>query len=470
MLSRNILSSIILLFLLVLLVTPIAPTAAADEQRSPISPGDTVNISVLSNKISPMLNPPNRLLRNEVVTYVPSPGIGTIAVRIWYPYRPRFAEGAPVVVGVAPWITPRDAFSWTSRRSMKAGFVTVTYLAPGTSDTRTGTRSAGNFDYGGDTSLAALRDVVKFATGKITDIQGKHINDLISVNVSSDNVGLYANSHAGIISTRLFSVYGGDLTGLNYFIGRENPTNDQIYTREPGYFIKGSQRVLNSYYTIENYSPILLNINYTSVFWGHNRLYFISPDGSRFNMAKGFMVDGKQYYSSPLIDSLSMNMIRSNTSWPEVLATPAQAEAFWAIRSTPNFYPQIKGSMPDLKVMLVFAEIDHYEAAIDKPHIHQAYDGFHHSAGLWTRLNPDKSYVQMFLPSTITGEIPDNPSNTEPAYWNEIDSWGYSLTGSQHDAFEYVCLAAMAEMADRTETGNWSFNLEEIIDDKVVIP
>jgi hypothetical protein len=462
MMSRNILSfhspALIVLFS-VLIVISIVPIVAAEEQSLPISPSDIMTISSLSNKTSLTLNSTGHLFPNEVVTYVPSEGNGLIAVRILYPNRPRFADGAPVVIGVAPWIRPQIAFSWVSRRANEAGFVTVTYLAPGTSDTRTGARSSGTFDYGGDTTLAALRDVVKFATGKITNDQGKKIGDLLPVKVNPDNCGLYANSHAGIVSTRLFAVYGGDLTGLDYFIGRENPTSDQIYTREPGNYLKGYLRILNPFHSIDKYNASSLSIDYRSVFWGNNRLYFLCPDGSRFNMSKGFMVDGKMYYSAPLLESLLVNMKWSNTNWPKMLATPGQAKAFWAIRSTPNFYPLIKNSMSDLKVMLVFAAIDHFESAIDKPHIHQAYDGFNHITGLWTRLNPDRSYVQMFLPPTITGEIPDNPSNTEPALWNEIESWGYSLSGSPQDTFEFVCLAAMAEMSDRTETGNWSSDL-----------
>jgi hypothetical protein len=460
MISRNILSSpspVLIVLFIFLIVFPLVQIASAEEQPLPVIKADTAIIPSLSNEISPTLT--GQIFPNEVITYVSSEGIGPIAVRILYPYSPRFADGAPVVVGVSPWIRPQKAFSWVSRRSNEAGFATVTYLSPGTMDIRTGAQSAGTFDYGGNTTLAALRDVVKFATGKITNIEGKYINDLLPVKVKPDNCGLYANSHAGIISTRLFAVYGGDLTELDFFIGRENPTSDQIYTREPGYFIKGNQSVLNAYYRTENYTPLFLDINYTSVLWNNYRPYFLCPDGSRFNMLKGFIVDGKMYYSTPLLNSLSANMNWSNTILPEVLATTTQAEAFWSIRSTPNFYPLIKDALPDLKVMLVFAETDHFESAIDKPHIHQAYDGFYHGAGLWTRLNPDRNYVQMFLPPTITGEIPDNPSNTEPADWNEINSWGYSLSGSPHDAFEYVCLAAMAEMSDRTENGNWSSDL-----------
>ena len=37
--------------------------------------------------------------------------------------------------------------------------------------------------------------------------------------------------------------------------------------------------------------------------------------------------------------------------------------------------------MPDIKVMLVFAQVDHAQAALDKPHIHQAYQGFRFEAG-----------------------------------------------------------------------------------------
>ena len=67
--------------------------------------------------------------------------------------------------------------------------------------------------------------------------------------------------------------------------------------------------------------------------------------------------------------------------------------------------------MPDLKVMLVFAQEDHAQAAQDKPHIHQAFQGFRFEARLWVRLNPDRAYVQSLIPtagmiSRITRPIP----------------------------------------------------------------
>jgi hypothetical protein len=115
--------------------------------------------------------------------------------------------------------------------------------------------------------------------------------------------------------------------------------------------------------------------------------------------------------------------------------------------------------MPDLEVMLVFALVDQIQAAQDKPHIHQAFQGFRFESGLWVRLNPDRAYVQSLIPGA--GEdFPDNPANTQPEDWMQVGSYAYPGQGT---AGRLVPLAAVAEMADRTHFGRWDENLGQIL-------
>jgi hypothetical protein len=111
--------------------------------------------------------------------------------------------------------------------------------------------------------------------------------------------------------------------------------------------------------------------------------------------------------------------------------------------------------------MLVFARFDHVQPANDKPHIHQAYDGFSKAAGLWVRLNPDSSYVDWVSPQIGSGYL-DHPANQEPVDWREIESWGYK---NQAGASQLVPLAAVAEMADRSRSGNWNEDLSDLLYD-----
>ena len=135
--------------------------------------------------------------------------------------------------------------------------------------------------------------------------------------------------------------------------------------------------------------------------------------------------------------------------------------AAWPYRMTVANYPLLASSAPQLKGMLTFAEDDHVHPALDKPHIHMAYDGFSGGAGLWVRLNPDASYVQQVKPDYPPAAFPDNDANTQPANWLNSVSWAHPMIGggTRND----VGLAAVAEMADRVRANNWDANLDEVL-------
>jgi len=107
--------------------------------------------------------------------------------------------------------------------------------------------------------------------------------------------------------------------------------------------------------------------------------------------------------------------------------------------------------------MLVFASVDHVQVAVDKPHIHQAYDGFHHTAGQWCRLNPDPVYVENL--AGPGNAFPDNAANTEPSDWMNARAWGYRAPQGSH----LNTLAAVAEMVDRVRANNWEQSLSRVL-------
>ncbi len=118
--------------------------------------------------------------------------------------------------------------------------------------------------------------------------------------------------------------------------------------------------------------------------------------------------------------------------------------------------------LPDLKVMLVFAAYNHVQTAIDKPHVHQAYDGFHEAARLCCRMNPDRAYVEALIGRGSGNTIPDNPANREPAMWMAIRSWGHQRPGGVN-LNVLVPLAAVAEMCDRTYHDVWDHDLTGVL-------
>jgi hypothetical protein len=405
-----------------------------------------------------------------LITHVHTPEVGNVVVRARLPEEPRYPEGAPVVVDIAGFFVPSVGFH-QSLDATQIGAIHVDYLWPGKDDPRTGVRSDGEYDHGGPDCLAALRDVIRFAAGLALDVDGHTIEELLAVTPLTDNIGLYAFSHPGIAATNVLAHHGGDMPTIQYLIGRENPTIDEMYPLELGYYTDDCVPVFNPYYHPEDYTPTTIHIDYSTVGWLQNdqypegRPFFAVPDGPDHVLSyKHPTMWGKRYYSRPLTQALLDNGALSLENWPDDLATPEETQVTWPYRTTVHNYPFLATSAPQLKVMLVFATDDHVQAAPDKPHIRQAYDGFRKTAGLWVRMNPDFAYVQA-MTDVAEGDkrFPDNPANTEPNDWMNARAWGYGGAGGSPLVTRMVPLAAIAEMADRVRADEWSANLDEVL-------
>jgi hypothetical protein len=407
-----------------------------------------------------------------LITYVHTPEIGNIVVRVRLPQEPRYPEGAPVVIDIAGFFVPSVGFH-ESLDGTQSGAIHVDYLWPGKDDPQTGARSDGEYDHGGPDCLAALRDVIRFASGLAPNVDGRYIEYLLEITPLADNVGLYAFSHPGIAATNVLAHHGQDMPTVKYLIGRENPTIDEMYPLELGYYDDDRNPVFNPYYHPEDYTPTTIHVDYSTIGWLQNDVY---PEGRPyFAVASGPdhilsekrpQMWGKRYYSRALTQALLDNGALTLENWPDDLATPEETQAAWPYRTTVHNYPLLATSAPQLKVMLVFATDDHVQAAPDKPHIRQAYDGFRKTAGLWVRLNPDFAYVQ-----SMTGveegdrRFPDNAANTEPNDWMNAREWGYRGAYGSSLVTRSVPLAAIAEMADRVRADDWSPDLDEVLFD-----
>jgi hypothetical protein len=87
-------------------------------------------------------------------------------------------------------------------------------------------------------------------------------------------------------------------------------------------------------------------------------------------------------------------------------------------------------------------------ATPDRPHIHQAFEGWD-AAGCWVKINPGRAAVVALDPSLSSRtDLPDNQPNVPPSDW-EADGYAYP------DNLEAVCqAAAVQEMADLARGGN----------------
>ena len=408
-------------------------------------------------------------------TYINSAGVGDIAVMIATPQSVRYPEGAGVVVIVSPIFSQVGNFQ-TDPDLTSIGLIQISYLWPGQADTATRIKSGGEFDYGGNQSVQVLQDVIRFASGQIPDREGRYLSSLIHVTPLTTEVGLYAFSDAGIAAVNVLTLDGDNLSGVQYFIGRENPTVDTLSCLETGYRNDSGQPVYNPFYNyLTSYSTTTITLNYANVRWDPTyadhfsseigRAYF-DLDGSG-NISTGDYVlswrvpimFGKRFYSAALTQALLDNGTLTVSMWPPDLAKPAEAARDWPFRESPSRYVNLRTKMPNLKVMLVFGQDDSFQTTIDKPHIHQAFQGFRFEAGLWVRLNPDRAYVQALIPSA-GDNFPDNPANTQPEDWMQIGTYAYP---GQDNATQLIPLAAVAEMADRTHFGRWDENLGQVL-------
>jgi len=410
-------------------------------------------------------------------THIQCPENGKIAVRIDVPAKPRYRESAPVVVVASTWFVEKHNLKNTpfhlEFNPVNTGVVVITHLWPGKTDPDSRISSEGEYDFGGPDSLAALRDTIRFALGKIPDINGKYLDDLIAPQVLYENVGMFASSHAGVVATNVMAYFGETFPELKYFVGRENPTLAEMYPLEIGHYNPQHKPVFNPFYDPDTYTPTSVSVDYTTLGWIENdtfpegRPVFTVPGGQDYILGdKGPNINGKRWFSHPLTQALIDNNIFTSQTWPDDLATPEQTADFWPYRETIHNYEAIGEKLPELRILLPFAANDHVQTAPDKPHIRQAYDGFQKTAGLWTRLNCDLVYVRSEVHTSASKDLgfPDNPANTEPRNWEkEAENWGFEGRLAGEMTARTVPLAGVAEMADRVQANNWLPNLDEVL-------
>jgi len=435
-----------------------------------------------ASNASPPAAPATPTAARTIVAYVPSQGIGNIAVRIAVPRTPRYSTGAGVVVVASPLFTEAAGFQ-PDPDVTALGLIGISYLWPGQADARTEAHSDGQYDYGGPNSIQALRDVLRFASGLNPDKDGRYLGDLTALPPLTEEVGLYAFSDAGLAAVAALAAYGDQLQNVQYFIGRENPTTDTLVDQEPGYWDSNDQPVYNPLYQYpQDYTPDEIRLSYTNLRWGPNykdkqsatvgRPYLdLDSDGQISTGDFVFsgrvpVIAGKRYYSIALTNALLTSGVLTPAGWPADLATPAEAAQVWQARQSVTLYAVLRNRTPALKVMLVFAVDDSAQVARDKPHIHQAFQGFRFETTPnadvvypWVRLNPDRAYAQEFIPDAGL-DFPDSPADTQPADWLQINQYAYP---GQGQANRLVPLAAVAEMADRTHDTAWDPNLGKVL-------
>ena len=242
----------------------------------------------------------------------------------------------------------------------------------------------------GRISIQSLRDVIRFAVNLIPDKNGHYLTNLTQVTPLTSEVGLYAYAEAGTAVLRALAQYGDEMNGVQYLVDRENPALDSLSSQELGYWGSDAKPVYNPLYQYpDDFGPNEITLNYKSVRWDPNykdsstgfvgRPY-LDLKGNGIFTAGDFafsgqvpILFGKRYYSTALTEALSANGALSAADWPATLAIPQEVTQYWqSPQQIMSAYRSVGNNLPDLKVMLVFAQNDHAQVAQDKPHIHEA--------------------------------------------------------------------------------------------------
>jgi len=438
---------------------------------------------------------------------IPSEGAGggNLIARVYFPTPfPRYEEGAPVVVYV-PGAFSRGDLSKSRTEVQKEGFVWITFLFPGGRDPASGLESDGIYDERGMNCIKALRDVLKFAAGRLPSSEGQFIQDILPFPVDTSIVGIYASSNGGVITMVTLDLFSSDLDFVDFVVGWENPASSQevmpdlgqkdedtLYDGDGNGFYDDDYKNL-SYLAygdticLVDYSTIAYDPTYT-----HNPKF---PKGAIFLDRYQPELDRYDYVTLPsgyewpdvitdgFIDSTEDYLFGCHTyvhpggdtvyffsrevthalavygvfpqGFPPWLATPGDADTFWYLRDATYHYD---GIPQGVHYILLMSQNDHVQSARDKPHIHQAFDGFMRN-NLWIRLNPDREYIVYLDSSYVDSLIPDNDAGFAPADWDSIVYYAYP----EYLGNRKVACAAILEAADRTYRDNWDNNLDGIL-------
>ncbi len=404
-----------------------------------------------------------------------TPG-GTLAVRIYPPVETRYSEGASIIIYVPGADTPGGLRNFYQDKCRD--MIVIYFLFPGGVDRFSGRVSDGVYDHRGLNCIKALRDVILYAAGKLKDSMGRSIDEVVSVPILHDNIGLIGVSNGGNIVVAVAALYGEELKGyLRYIIQWESPVSSQIATVDLGPIRHNCSpnNFVNPRYL--GYNPMVLQVDYSDLCYdssinlvfhdGNNDHHYTTvidprtglptPDlnlNGVLELDEDFPLsaytDGvARFYSRPVTHALLENNV-FNGSWPRGIASVEEADRYWDLREAVRLYDEALRNIPDLRGMILASIKDHVQSAPDKPHIHQAFDGWILNHG-WVKINPDPEYI-VEVDASLAGrsDLPMNKPNTPPRDWSNYD---YCVPEDIPDTFYQI--ASIWEMSDRVYYNHW---------------
>lgn len=437
-------------------------------------PGASAATQAETKLPKPTLTIPPMVDEQSVSTFIPSetaPGVG-LAVNVIYPAKPRYPEGAPVMVMV-PGGNRADGLEF-SMHAAQQGMCEVRFAFPGGG--KGALTSGGIYDSRGLQSQKALRDVILYAAGKIADNEGKYIKDLVPCKIADQPVGIVGWSNGGNVALVTLAKYAQDLSAkVGWIVFYESPVGE-LY--QPAVLGGANDVFLNRHYRLgsgatgkplvdwrkiryltygakepgehkkqgESEIPgiIFFDENYNGV-WDESFEYALS-----YCYDIGFE---KQIYAPDVTRALIRLKVPIN-GWLK-LANLKEADAFFRQRDGSLYIRDVCEKYPNLLVCVFGTLVDHWQRQPDHPHVASLYNAFLANKANFVRLNPDPHYV-----GELAGMRVANFANNAP---------GSPIDASQIDDYlegegiipDYAFMeSACAELADRKRTGNLGGNID----------
>ncbi len=419
-------------------------------------------IPAASIKILPMAK------EASVSTFLPSesaPGQG-LAVNIIYPEKPRYSDGAPVVVVVPAGDGPNGLNF--SMHAAQAGFIEIRFAFPG-GGSRT-FHSSGVNDYRGISSQLALKDIILFASGQTNDFQNRNINQLIPTKITNKNIGLVGWSNGGNIALVTLDKYSDELQCIAWLAFYESPLGSLFFPPNLGgvndlvlnkHYRQGSAaagRCLIDFRKLCSQGGIIRNPGVHKklaepdisgvIFFDENGNH-IWDESSEF--AFNFSLDRgveKQIYPPELTSALERHKV-FGLGWADSIATVKESEAYFQERDGGLCIASVCSKYPQLLVTIFGSHIDHLQRQTDHPHIVLQYNAWLENGVHWVRLNPEPIYLSQI----------SNMGNRNFVYNKPNDPIDASSIADHLEPEgvlkDYVFMeAAIAELADRKRNNN----------------
>jgi hypothetical protein len=405
-------------------------------------------------------------------------GDSGIAVGVFLPTQARYGDLAPVVINVTGGVQAGSAGGRPEYAGH--GFVEIHFAFPGGG--QGDERSGGRYDFRGPACIRALADVIGFATGRTVDTAGRRIGDLLpGAKVLVGNVGIVGSSHGGNACGMAMALHGAEFPDLAWYASMESPYGEGAANVELG----GRESGVNP-----AYDPKTDKLDLTRLAWsptlapglmrrpmpGNTRelrgAFFFDLDGDgAFTPGKDFPANAfvgdagtgvKAWYSPRLLAEVDRRRLVSGER-PQHLPTLAESREFWRFRDAAPSIPDAVRNCPRAAVLVYANEQDHVQADPAHTHILAQVEGFRQAGVRWVRLNPDRAYVERILPPPLRQRLGDVKPADNPAgqCWDRANI----ATGLEPAAVPLglYMQAAVCELADRTQAGNWSADLDAVL-------